>query len=316
MPQRTNDFQKLVDIIQRKFAPAGSKITSSAMVTAADGSQREVDILIESALGIYPFKIAIEAKDHGRALDVTAIEAMVGKYNAIGGIIVNKVVIVAHAFSANAVKRAGLLGYELHTLNTLQEINSGQFVRELGNSSPKPNNAGWWVSDAKNQERRVELSIIGRNGKSLPKPYLQGTILNRKTKIPVSTPTVWARQIIDNSLGQQVDDLYEEYAGSVLRIIAEVEFSDHLIRRQGLSEIQLTKMSFDFGERMKIPNVEPSTLELKLSEARSKKIIHEKGRGKMAEVSIVYEQEQGGPKSIYFHSSDTEKKLITINLGT
>jgi len=117
MPQRTNDFQQLVDLLQRALAPKGAKITSSAMVPGSQsGNLREIDVLIETKVGPYNMKIAVEAKDHKRKLNVNDIEALIGKYFS-GDIHVNHVVIVAHrGFTVGAQKKAAANNIELKTL--------------------------------------------------------------------------------------------------------------------------------------------------------------------------------------------------------
>lgn len=99
MPKRTNDFQKLVDIIQRLYAPKNATVTTSAVVTPSlGGTPREIDILVEFKTDLYPFKVAVEAKDCSRVIDVTGVETYIGKYNNKGGIIVDKVIIVAFIY--------------------------------------------------------------------------------------------------------------------------------------------------------------------------------------------------------------------------
>jgi len=113
VPKRTNDFQQLVSMIQMAFAPAGAKVTESVLV---DGT-REIDVLIESAIGPYSIKIAVEAKDEKRPLDVLKIELMIGKYLSAGGVPVNKVVVVAqNGFTKTAKARAAQANIELLTL--------------------------------------------------------------------------------------------------------------------------------------------------------------------------------------------------------
>ena len=117
MPKRTNDFQQLVDLLQRALAPKGAKITSSAMVPGSQsGNLREIDVLIETKVGPYNMKIAVEAKDHKRKLNVNDIEALIGKYFS-GDFHVNHVVIVAHCgFTEGAQKKAAANNVELKTL--------------------------------------------------------------------------------------------------------------------------------------------------------------------------------------------------------
>jgi hypothetical protein len=100
-------FQRIVGLIQSALAPEGATVTESAMVTI-DGFDREIDVLVEADLGMYRMKVAVEAKDHGRPLDVTAIETVLGKYAAASDSIrVNQVVLVSRSgFTAQAIKKA------------------------------------------------------------------------------------------------------------------------------------------------------------------------------------------------------------------
>ena len=102
MPRRTNDFQRLVEMIQRAFAPKGAKITESAPLPGRD-TFREVDVLFEASLGPYALKIAIEATKTGRKLDGPSIEKFIGKCS---GSSIDKVVVVAKGFTKEARKRA------------------------------------------------------------------------------------------------------------------------------------------------------------------------------------------------------------------
>jgi hypothetical protein len=119
MPKRTNPFQELVAMIQRAFAPAGAKITESALVNVPFNSDtREIDVLIEAPPGSAHLKIAVEAKDEGRKMDSTKFESLLGKYLVRGGVEVDKLIVITHrGFSKPVIQRAKLLGIELFTLN-------------------------------------------------------------------------------------------------------------------------------------------------------------------------------------------------------
>jgi len=130
MPKRTNDFQKLVTLVQQSLAPKGAKITESHLVDVPGQSEpREIDVLIESNIGLYRIKIAVEAKDEGRKLDSTKFEAIVGKYLIEGGVKVDRIVIVTHrGFYRPVIERAAKLGVELLTLREAEEMDWSQFV--------------------------------------------------------------------------------------------------------------------------------------------------------------------------------------------
>lgn len=124
MPKRTNDFQELVSLVQKALAPVGAKISDSPLVDVPGMSEpREIDVLIESDVGPYHIKIAVEAKDQGRKLDSTQFESIVGKYFLEGGVKVNKVVIITHnGFYQPVIDRAKQSGVDLFTLREAKEI--------------------------------------------------------------------------------------------------------------------------------------------------------------------------------------------------
>jgi hypothetical protein len=122
MPKRSNEFQQLVHLIEMALAPTGAKVTESVME-----SGREIDILIEWALGPHPIRVAVEAKHEQRPLDVGAIEQLIGKYHGTGSIPINKVIIVSrHGFTKAARERGEQVGFELLTLD---EANRSDWTR-------------------------------------------------------------------------------------------------------------------------------------------------------------------------------------------
>jgi hypothetical protein len=119
MPQRTNEFQDLVALIEQALAPQGAKVTKSALVPGLSEEQaREIDVLIESMLGPYRMKVAVEAKDENRPMDITRFESIIAKYIPTSGIRVDKVVVIASAGFTEQVKdRAKLEKIEVLTLS-------------------------------------------------------------------------------------------------------------------------------------------------------------------------------------------------------
>jgi predicted Mrr-cat superfamily restriction endonuclease len=106
MPQRTNDFQSLMYLIQSRLAPTSARVEESAYLTdKAIDSDREIDILITDPRGnLPPQTIAIECRDRKRKADVEWIDAIIGKYSKIG---VRRVVAISRSgFTKNAIKKA------------------------------------------------------------------------------------------------------------------------------------------------------------------------------------------------------------------
>lgn len=135
MPKRTNRFQEIVAAIERSFAPKCARISTSEMIPMKGiGFLREIDVIIEVGPSHRRIKIAVEAKDHGRKLDVTAIETIIGKYRGEGCVPIDKVVVVAsRGFTKTAHEKAKL---EDIILLTLQETHEFDWVT-IG-SDPTP----------------------------------------------------------------------------------------------------------------------------------------------------------------------------------
>ena len=81
MPQRSNDFQKLILLLHQQLSPVGSRIGESNMVQDPDtGHLREVDITVEIDAGPEPLRLFIECRDHRRKQTVEWIEQLIGKH--------------------------------------------------------------------------------------------------------------------------------------------------------------------------------------------------------------------------------------------
>jgi hypothetical protein len=289
MPKRTNDFQKLVDIIQRLYAPKNATVTTSAMVTpSSGGTPREIDILVEFKTDLYPFKVAVEAKDHSRSIDATVVETYGGKYNSNGGIIVDKVIIVAHSFTETAKQRANELGFRLHTINELDRGVEGLF------GADKANPGYWCISQKPN--KNVEVTMFDKQGHDVP---LSSNITPRTSKLDLGRASDFAQRILEKSAGKIANDQYTKFAGDMTQVVIEVQFPNHKARI-GKKAVNLRKMVFDFGKRMLIPSTKAQQFELKTDSADGKTIIHETGIGTEAQISMTYEkQNDGHPKRIY-----------------
>jgi hypothetical protein len=296
MPKRTNDFQKLVDIIQRLYAPKDATVTTSAMVTPlSGGTPREIDILVEFKTG---FKIAVEAKDWSRAIDATGVETYIGKYNNNGGIIVNKVIIVAHSFTSTAKQRANDLGFSLHTINELEGGIKGLFSTD----EAKP--GCWWITKELGK-RRVKVTLFSKQGSVVP---LSSIITPRTSKINLGRAIDWAQRLLEYSVGKIANEQYAKYAGTMTQVIIEVHFSNHKARF-GEKAVNLRKMVFDFEKMMQMPPTHARQYELKTDSGDKKTIIRETGIGTEAEMTMVYEKKNNEhPEGFYLDHKSLDGK--------
>ncbi|KAE8755634.1 hypothetical protein FSO04_33250 [Paraburkholderia madseniana] len=122
MPARTNDFQKLVKIINRHLAPAGAKVSESAMLYDQEaGIDREIDILVESKLLNCDIKIGIECTAISRPVDVRIIEAFREKHRKVG---INQTIVVSkNGFADPAKNYAKKNGIRLLKFNAAKSEN-------------------------------------------------------------------------------------------------------------------------------------------------------------------------------------------------
>ncbi|MCC7333856.1 MAG: hypothetical protein IT422_02095 [Pirellulaceae bacterium] len=129
MPQRSNEFQELVGLVQRALAPDDAVVRESVLVEVdGEAETREIDVLIETKVGEYRIKIAVEAKDEGRPMDSTKFESIMGKYLVEGGVKVNKIVIVTHrGFYKPVIVRAKKLEVDLVTLKEARSVDWSEF---------------------------------------------------------------------------------------------------------------------------------------------------------------------------------------------
>lgn len=93
MPPRTNEFQKLVVVINRHLGGDGVKITESAMLYDKEAeTDREVDILVETTVVNIPIKMGIECTARAAPVDITVLQAFKEKHRILG---ISKTIVVS-----------------------------------------------------------------------------------------------------------------------------------------------------------------------------------------------------------------------------
>lgn len=81
MPQRSNEYQRLVTLIYTSMTTDGARVSESAMVQEyGGGAMREIDILIEHRIAGVDVRIAIECRDSKNVQTIQWIDALIGKY--------------------------------------------------------------------------------------------------------------------------------------------------------------------------------------------------------------------------------------------
>ena len=120
MPKRTNDFQKIVKIINKHLAPSGAKITESAMLYDPEAeTKREIDILIEVEYINCPIKIGIECTAISHPVDTKIIEGFKEKHRKVG--IQQTIVVSKQGFTGTAKKYAEKNSIKLLTFSAARK---------------------------------------------------------------------------------------------------------------------------------------------------------------------------------------------------
>src|SRR2546422_9814797 len=81
VPQRTNDFQTLIALVERQLADSISAVVESELlVDRLTGKRREVDVCIHAKVNGKPVVLALECRDHRRKADQIWVGGLIGKY--------------------------------------------------------------------------------------------------------------------------------------------------------------------------------------------------------------------------------------------
>jgi hypothetical protein len=104
MPQRSNDFQRLIATITELLGD-GATVTESKMLRELDSDRlREVDICIDGMLAGQPVMIGIECRNHRRKQTVEFVEAMQAKHASLPTDLV--ILVSSSGFTETALEKA------------------------------------------------------------------------------------------------------------------------------------------------------------------------------------------------------------------
>ncbi|MGZ9741119.1 restriction endonuclease [Pseudomonas sp. GNP012] len=117
MPARTNEYQKLVMIINKGLSQSDAKVTESAMLYDSEaGCKREIDILIQSKVSGYDISVGIECTTVAKPVEVRILESFKEKHRKVG---INKTIVVSKkGFTKSAKEYANKNHIKLLTFDT------------------------------------------------------------------------------------------------------------------------------------------------------------------------------------------------------
>lgn len=119
MPKRTNDFQKIVFLIQKLLGDRACVQESVLLEDRETQSNVEVDILITGKVGNTEIKIGVECVDRSRPINIEWIRSMLKKHEDLP---IDKSIFVSKSgFTSQAIKKANSNGAEALTLDEVKD---------------------------------------------------------------------------------------------------------------------------------------------------------------------------------------------------
>lgn len=116
MPKRSNQFQRLVLLINSCLAGNAQVIESAMLKDKITGESREVDVLISTDVSGYKVDIAVEVVARGRKADTPWVESMHSKHSSLP---TNKLILVSEkGFTSPALKKAKFYEIEAVTIES------------------------------------------------------------------------------------------------------------------------------------------------------------------------------------------------------
>lgn len=117
MPARTNEYQKLVMMINKGLSQSDAKVTESAMLHDSEaGCDREIDILIQSKVSGYDIFVGVECTTVAKPVEIRTLESFKEKHRKVG---INKTIVVSKkGFTKTAKQYANKNHIKLLTFDT------------------------------------------------------------------------------------------------------------------------------------------------------------------------------------------------------
>jgi hypothetical protein len=127
MPKRTNEFQKIIFLIQKQLEGKALVTESKLLTDFRTGAEVEVDVVIEGSVSGIDIKIGIECIDRSRPATIEWVNQMIQKHNDLP---LNKTILVSKSgFSAGALKKAKAYGIEAISFKFAEEADWNEIIR-------------------------------------------------------------------------------------------------------------------------------------------------------------------------------------------
>lgn len=131
MPKRSNFFQKLIYQLHKQLAGNAVVTESKMLIDKETGSQVEVDIVIESNVGLVPITIGLECTSKSRPATLEWYRQLVQKHADLP---ISKTVLVSESgFTKDVYKKAKINNVELLTLEEAMDTRWLDIVNKINN---------------------------------------------------------------------------------------------------------------------------------------------------------------------------------------
>ncbi|MCE4937509.1 hypothetical protein [Aliivibrio fischeri] len=133
MPKRTNFFQKLIYQLHKQLSDNATVTESKMLIDKDTGSLVEVDIVIESNIGLVPITIGIECTSKSRPATLEWYRQLVKKHADLP---ISKTVLVSESgFTKDVYKKAKINNVELLTLEEAMDTRWHDIVNKINNGT-------------------------------------------------------------------------------------------------------------------------------------------------------------------------------------
>jgi hypothetical protein len=159
MPKRTNDFQRLIGVIQSHLDPGATVEEPAFLIDRVTKAEREVDIVIRGSVAQHPVVISVECRDRRRTDHVGWVEEMHGKHLPLP---TNVLILASHSgFSDEAIKVAEVYGIRCFILDDVDPSSPDRLF---------PDTQSLWGKTWTVTIDRVEITVEASDG--LPRETL------------------------------------------------------------------------------------------------------------------------------------------------
>ena len=206
MPKRTNQFQRLVFLLKKQGGNDATVTESKLLKDVITGSDREVDVCVETNVASHHVIVSIECRDHKRVADVKWVEEMKAKHERLPTSLL--ILVSKKGFTSEANKVAKT--YKIETL-TYEETTEEDITRIFGDLD------SLWVKNCTLTPSRVLVCVASGDG--LPTEsvtMLRDDIIYDEHGGPVKTiddlvQTLLHRAQVVEGIGKEINESHKTF---------------------------------------------------------------------------------------------------------